>query len=272
MLEPQRPRVQLPENCSTRSELWFQLLQLCSGTNNVQLEVSCSNSLHRLLNHLLHIRSMLGAVLGSLVPFPAVHAVPGEPKAVVKTASCAGTILGCSVELGEPGLELVDLARRDDELREDGNVAVLAALGESIELQSSRIQLNIFHSKTTIHVRLHFSKFGGRATHQNLHTLLPDLLDHPLQVVLHVPHVSHQARCSLVALPTQHLVAAGGEAVVDAVLGARLHLGVELGEVGPEVLTLGDVKDDSQGEMSVGHDEEMEEVTLLTSGQVDRPH
>merc|ERR1712212_1246008 len=93
MLEPQRPRVQLPENCSTRSELWFQLLQLCSGTNNVQLEVSCSNSLHWLLNHLLHISSVLGAVLGSLVPLPAVHAVPGEPEAVVKTASCSGRMV-----------------------------------------------------------------------------------------------------------------------------------------------------------------------------------
>merc|ERR1712212_1374225 len=265
MLEPQRPRVQLPENCSTRSELWFQLLQLCRRTNNVQLEVSCSNSLHRFLDHLLHISSMLGAVLGSLVPLPAVHAVPGKPKAVVKTASSSGTILGSSVELGEPRLELVDLARRDDELREDGNVAVLAALGESIELQGSRIQLNIFHSKTTIHVRLHFSKFGGRSAHQDLHSLLPDLLDHPLQVVLHVPHVSHQAGGSLVSLPAQHLVAAGGEAVVDAVLSAGLHLGVELGEVGPEVLALGDVEDDGQGEMSVRHGDELEGRGCLTN-------
>merc|ERR1719320_1098628 len=116
---------------------------------------------------------MLGTVLGTLVSLPTVHAIPGKAKAIVQTASSSGAILGSSIELGEPGLELINFARRDDELREDGDVGVLAALGESIEVECSRIQLHIFYYKTTIHVRLHFIKFRGWATHQNLHSLLP---------------------------------------------------------------------------------------------------
>merc|ERR1719320_1404500 len=76
----------------------------------VQLEVPSANSLHWLLNHLLYISSMLGTVLGTLVSLPTVHAVPSKAKAIVQTASSAWTILGSSIKLGEPGLELINFA------------------------------------------------------------------------------------------------------------------------------------------------------------------
>merc|ERR1712042_423651 len=93
------------------------------------------------------------------------------------------------------------------------------------------------------------------STHYDLHSLLPELLDHPLQLPLPPPHVGQQARGPLVAFTTQNFAATSSKAIVETVLGAPLHSGVELGEVRLEVLTLRDIKDDRQGKMSVRHDE-----------------
>merc|ERR1711875_93795 len=143
----------------------------------------------------------------------------------------------------DSGLELVQLACGDDELGQDGDVGVLAALGEGIQLKSPRIQLHVFYSKTTIHVRLHFFKFCRRSTHYDLYSLLPELLDHPLQLPLHLPHVGQQARGPLVPLTTQNFAATSSKAIIETVLGAPLDSGVELWEVRLVVLTIRDIKD-----------------------------
>merc|ERR1712033_66435 len=51
--------VKFPKDCSSFCQFWFEFFQLCSRSNNIDLDSSCSNNLHWFLGQLLDIQPML---------------------------------------------------------------------------------------------------------------------------------------------------------------------------------------------------------------------
>ena len=51
--------VKFPKNCSSFCQLWLQLLQLCSRSNHIDLDSSCSNNLQWFLGQLFDVQTML---------------------------------------------------------------------------------------------------------------------------------------------------------------------------------------------------------------------
>merc|ERR1719347_1267933 len=188
-----------------------------------------------------------------LEPLSTIKSVTRCTKSIVKSSRSPLPPLGSRVQLGEVRLGLGHLSCRDFVLGKYCYMGIRAAFGERIEKERARVKINKFDGETAIHMRLHLLNLGRWSTAEDSDLVLPDLLDHLLQVVLHLGRVGKKSCPILVSLPAQNLVTAGSEAVVETVLGAPLHLGVELGEVRLVVLIIRDIKDDSNTEMSVRH-------------------
>ena len=77
-------------------------------------------------------------------------------------------------------------------------------------------------------------------------SLLPDLLDESLQVILDLAHMGQEAGGRLVTLSAHNFVTVRPESVVQQFLGASAGLGVELGLVGGGILTLWHVEENSK--------------------------
>ena len=183
-LHPEGLTVQLPEDSSSWSKSRFEFLKLRGRPHHVDFDIGRPHGLQWLLYQLLDVGSVgegrlsvLGNKLGCegdcgchLVSLPAVHRAPGDGEAVEEHPSGPRPGLGGGVELGEAGLELRHPAIRDHELRDDGDVRVLAGGGQGGEEERARVELCVLDSKTTIHVRLYLLQLRPRSAHNNLYT------------------------------------------------------------------------------------------------------
>merc|ERR1712119_219516 len=253
ILHPERVGLQLPEDCSTRCQFWLQFLQLCCRSNNVDLKVTSTNSLHGFFNNFLDIGSMQCGRISILKCLPTVNTVTRDSKSIVESSSSSRSSLGGSVEFWEPSLEFPHPSCRYNELRQDCHMCVCSSLGEGIEEKGSRVKINKFDWKASIHVWLNFFEFRSRSTTKNLDLLLANLLDHALQVILNFSSMSQHSGSILVPFTAKNLVTASSKTIVKTILGSSLDLGIELREVRPVVLASWDIKDDSNRQMCVRH-------------------
>ena len=65
-LHPESLTIEFPEDSTTRSKSRFEFLQFSWRSNHVELDIAGTHNLQWLLEHLLHVSSVLENSLGAL--------------------------------------------------------------------------------------------------------------------------------------------------------------------------------------------------------------